>query len=250
VLEARALTVRRGGALTLDALSLTLSPGDFLAVVGPNGAGKTTLLRCLAGVLAPTGGQALLDGKPVLAFSRREVARRVAYSPQESSGRFGFSVRQAVAMGRHPWLARLAGPSPEDDDAVDRAMEAMDVARLARRPVTALSGGETRRVALARTLAQGGGAYLFDEPAAGLDIRHALSAMRAFADLARGGAAVAVVLHDLNLAAMFCPLMLMLDIGRARAYGPTPRVLTAKNVERVFGVRAEVEGAHVRYLEA
>lgn len=250
MLEARALTVRRGGALTLDALDLTLSPGHFLAVVGPNGAGKTTLLRCLAGVLAPSGGEALLDGNPIASHSRREIARRVAYSPQETAGRFGFSVRQAVAMGRHPWLSRLAGPSPEDLAAVEGAMEAMDVARLADRPVTALSGGEMRRVALARTLAQGGGAYLFDEPAAGLDIRHALAAMRAFADLAEKGAAVAVVLHDLNLAAMFCPLMLMLDNGRAHAYGATPRVLTADTVERVFGVRAAVEGAHVRYLEA
>lgn len=247
--EASALRVVRGDTPALDAVDLTLSPGQMLAVVGPNGAGKTTLLRCLAGVLAPTSGQTLLEGRPLAQWPRRELARTVAYSPQESEERFGFSVAEAVLMGRHPWLPRFADAAPADRDAARNAMAALDLTHLAERAVTQLSGGEKRRVSLARTLAQDGRAFLLDEPAAGLDIRHALAAMRVFADKAAQGAAVAVVLHDLNLAAMFCPLMLMLDSGRIAAYGPTPRVLTAQNIARVFGVRSEITGSHVRFLE-
>jgi ABC-type cobalamin/Fe3+-siderophores transport system ATPase subunit len=249
VFETRALTVSRGSALALDGVDLNLQSGQMLAVVGPNGAGKTTLLRCLAGVLSPTSGQALLEGRALAAWPRRELARTVAYSPQESEERFGFSVAEAVLMGRHPWLSRFGSAAPRDREAAQNAMAALDLLHLAKRPVTQLSGGEKRRVSLARTLAQDGRAFLLDEPAAGLDIRHALAAMRVFADKAAQGAAVAVVLHDLNLAAMFCPLMLMLDSGRVAAYGPTPQVLTARSVARVFGVRAEITGSHVRFLE-
>jgi len=182
--------------------------------------------------------------------SRREIARTIAYSPQESEERFGFTVRQAVLMGRHPRLPRFGSPAPEDEAAVERALSALDLEQLSGRPVTELSGGEKRRVALARTLAQGGDFYLLDEPAAGLDIRHALMAMRVFTSLAASSkAAVAVVLHDLNLAAMFCPVMLMLDAGGIAAYGATPRVLTPENVARVFGVRAWIDETHVRFLE-
>jgi iron complex transport system ATP-binding protein len=204
----------------------------------------------MAGILAPTQGEMLLGGLSMAGCSRREIARSIAYSPQESEERFGFTVRQAVLMGRHPWMPRFGSPSLEDEDAADRALSAMDLIHLSARPVTELSGGEKRRVALARTLAQGGKAYLLDEPAAGLDIRHALVAMRAFTSLVvTAKAAVAVVLHDLNLAAMFCPVMLMLDAGDIAAYGATPDVLTSENVARVFGVRAQVEGRHVRFLE-
>lgn len=253
MLEARGLRVDLGRGVVLDGVDLELQAGDFLAIVGPNGAGKTTLVRCMAGMLAPDGGQALLAGRRVNDYSRRELARLVAYAPQDSGERFGFTVREGVLMGRHPWMARFGKPSPEDEALARAAMEAMDVAGLADRPLRELSGGERRRAALARTLAQAGSppgaALLLDEPAAGLDIRHALACMKALAQRAGQGAAVAVVLHDLNLAAMFCPRMLMLKDGRVAAHGPTDKVLTPGTVAGVFGVRARVEDGNVRFLE-
>ncbi|WP_243310949.1 ABC transporter ATP-binding protein [Fundidesulfovibrio agrisoli] len=251
LLEARGLTVERGGRAVLRGLDVALASGEVLGVIGPNGAGKTTLLRCLAGLQAPASGEVLLEGRSIQMVPRRELARTVAYSPQETEDRFGFTVRQAVLMGRHPWLPRF-GPTPDEEwEGVGAALAALDLEGLAERRVTELSGGEKRRVALARTLAQGGRAVLLDEPAAGLDIRHAILALRVFARRAsRDGAGVAVVLHDLNLAAMFCGRLLLLQEGGAAACGPVAEVLTEENIARVFGVRSRMDGGHVRFLEA
>lgn len=253
MLEARALHVERGGRL--GGVSLRLEPGQLLAVAGPNGAGKSTLLRCLAGLLRPSAGEALLEGRPLASLPRIEAARRVAYCPQGEDERFAFSVREAVLMGRRPWSSRFGEPTEAEKSLAEAALAEMDLTHLASRPVTGLSGGERRRAALARTLVQAGpqgpgqGALLLDEPASGLDIRHAFLAMRALARRAAGGAAVAVVLHDLNLAAMFCPLTLLLDAGRVAAYGPTARVLSPETVARVFGVRCRVVDGHILFLE-
>ncbi len=266
-LSVRGLTLARGGQAVLDGVSLELVPGELLGIVGPNGAGKSTLLRCLAGVLAPTGGDILLGGAPLARYSRRELARRVTYSPQELEDRLGFTVLESALMGRHPWLPRFGAPGAAERALALAALTALDMAPLAGRPVTELSGGEKRRAALARALTQGGRVLLLDEPTAGLDIRHALSAMRLFADTAAGReswrpgaqpesscAAVAVVMHDLNLAAMFCNRLVMLAAGRVAAYGPTPQVLTAENIAGVFGVKARVDTgdgpARVTFLEA
>ena len=274
-LAAREVALVRGGAMVLGGVSLTLAPGEVLGIVGPNGAGKSTLLRCLAGVLAPTAGDIRLEGLPLAGYSRRELARRVAYSPQELEDRLGFTVLEAALMGRHPWLPRFGAPGPADRALALAALEALDMAHLAGRAVTELSGGEKRRAALARALTQQGRVLLLDEPTAGLDIRHALAAMRLFREAAAGraataaeaagpgtgkpntagpGAAVAVVLHDLNLAAMYCHRLVMLAAGRVAAYGPTSRVLTAATIAEVFGVQARVEALdgppRVTYLEA
>lgn len=273
-LVALGVTLVRSGVAVLDGVSLTLAPGGMLGIVGPNGAGKSTLLRCLAGVLAPTTGDIRLEGAPLAGYSRRELARRIAYSPQELEDRLGFTVLESALMGRHPWLPRFGAPGADDRTLALAALSALDMAHLEGRAVTDLSGGEKRRAALARALTQQGGVLLLDEPTAGLDIRHALAAMRLFTNISSGrdalrpgtpavetgepeaagpGAAVAVVLHDLNLAAMYCDRLIMLAAGRVAAYGPTPQVLTAENIAGVFGVKARVEAQdgplRVTYLE-
>ncbi|GFK94736.1 Fe(3+) dicitrate transport ATP-binding protein FecE [Fundidesulfovibrio magnetotacticus] len=255
MLEAKGLRVNRGGRL--ESVDLRLAPGDFLAVVGPNGAGKSTLLRALAGLVRPCGGEALLDGRAVSGLPRREAARQVAYCPQHEDGRFGFTVLESALLGRHPWTGRFGDPGAGDLALARAVLEETDLTHLADRSVTELSGGERRRASLARTLAQAGAsprsggarALLLDEPTAGLDIRHAFLAMAALRRRVQAGAAVAVVLHDLNLAAMYCPLTLALDAGRVAAYGPTSRVLEPGLVARVFGVRCRVSDGHILYLE-
>ena len=253
ILQARGLGIRLRDALVLTDIDLSLSPGDILAVAGPNGAGKTTLLRCLAGILTPACGDVLLDGRPLARLSRRKTARQLAYCPQDNGERLGFTVNEAVLMGRLPFLDRFATPSAADREDARQAMTALDILHLAGRRVTELSGGEKRRVALARTLIQtknSGGVFLLDEPTAGLDIRHALMALRVYrAKALKLGATVVAVLHDLNLAAMFCPHILLLNNGHIAAYGPTSQALTEDVLFSVFGVRATVDNRTIHFLE-
>jgi iron complex transport system ATP-binding protein len=257
MLEARDLTLTRGPNQVLRDVCATARPGAMLGIVGPNGAGKSSLLACLAGLARPDSGQVSLGGRPLTGFNRRDLARRVAYLPQEADERFAFTVREAALMGRNPFLGRLAPYSPQDQDLASQALAAMDMLHLAERSLTALSGGEKRRAGLARVLAQNAGQdqgiMLLDEPTSGLDIRHALAFMRLLRHKAESRA-VAVVLHDLSLAGAFCREILVLDRGRVAASGPTAQVLTENTLARVFGVKARVETEEngrvgVSYLE-
>ena len=182
-------------------VSLAIEPARVTALVGPNGSGKSTVLRLLAGLWRPTRGRASMDGADLTSMARRLVARRVAFVPQDTHIGFAFSVREVVEMGRHPHVGRFETPGPQDAAAVDAALDRADVTHLADRPVNELSGGERQRVVLARSLATEAEVILLDEPTSNLDIDHSLETLRLLKDLATGGKAVAVALHDLNAVA-------------------------------------------------
>ncbi|GAB6036928.1 ABC transporter ATP-binding protein [Fundidesulfovibrio butyratiphilus] len=255
LLRGTGLRVVRGGHEALAGADIALRAGEVLGVVGPNGAGKSTLLHCLAALERPAAGRVELAGIDVFTLSRRALARQVGFLPQETLDRFGFTVLDCALMGRYPHLGRFAAPGAPDLDAARRALSETDLAHLADRSVTTLSGGEKRRAALARVLAQETRVMLLDEPASGLDIRHALAAMRLLRQRTAEGAGVAVVLHDLNLAGAFCHSVLILSQGRVLACGPTPETLTRENVAAAFGVNSLVDilpggAVRVTYLEA
>ncbi|MGL4460960.1 MAG: ABC transporter ATP-binding protein, partial [Planctomycetia bacterium] len=153
-----------GDRTVLSDVDLELRAGDVLGVLGPNGAGKSTLIRLLLGLAAPTAGQVKLLGRPIESYSRRAVARMAALVPQDAAADFGFSVREVVEMGRTPFLGRFQPPSAVDHAAVDQALAATETEHLADRPVDRLSGGERRRVLLARALAQTPRVLFLDEP--------------------------------------------------------------------------------------
>lgn len=223
----------------LQDVSLRLSAGSLTAVVGPNGAGKSTLLCVLAGLLKAKGHIAWmgedLDG---LAFPER--GRRLAWVGQDLHADFAFPVRDVVAQGRHAF--------GDDGEFVDTAMRAMDIAHLADRPVTRLSGGERRRVFLARALATNARIHLWDEPTANLDVRHGLDVLRLAATLRDQGCTVLISLHDLR-AALFFDQVLVLDRGRLAAAGKPAEVLNPELIRQVFGVRARMGNEMVLELE-
>ncbi|PSQ28169.1 heme ABC transporter ATP-binding protein [Halobacteriales archaeon SW_10_68_16] len=234
------LQVELGGATVLQEVSLSVEPGEFLALVGPNGAGKTTLLWTVNGRLEPARGTVELDGREVAGLSARETARLVATVPQETAVDFAFTAEEFVLMGRTPHRGRFATVTPEDREAVQRALERTETAALAERSVTSLSGGERQRVVLARALAQETPALLLDEPTANLDINHqvrTLSLARTFAD---EGTTVVAAIHDLDLAARFCDTMVLLADGRVRAAGPPATVLESGTIEGAFDTRVAV----------
>jgi cobalamin transport system ATP-binding protein len=237
LVDVRAASYSYGPRRAVDAVSFTASAGELVGLVGPNGAGKSTLVRMMAGLAAPSAGAVRLAGLDPAAAPRRQVARVAALVPQEPRVAWPFTVREAVMMGRAPRQGLLAVSSRQDERAVDGALEACDLAHVAGRRLDELSGGERRRVFFARALAQEPRVLLLDEPTAFLDIAHQMAAMRIAERTARAGVCVVAVLHDLNLAAASCSRIAVLSRGRLVAEGSPDAVLTAEQVEEVWGVR-------------
>jgi iron complex transport system ATP-binding protein len=225
-----------GAGPVLLGVSCEVGPGDFLAIIGPNGAGKSTLVRLAAGLLRPRGGRVLLDGRPIEALPRREVARRLALVPQETSLAFPFRALEIVLMGRHPHLGPWQIESAADRDLARRALERVGLAGLEGRRFHEMSGGERQRLVLARAIAQQAPILLLDEPTAFLDLRHQVAIYDILADLSEAGSAVVVVTHDVNLAGAYCRRALALRDGRVRAVGPPAEVFHPDLLEEVYGV--------------
>jgi iron complex transport system ATP-binding protein len=242
MLEVEQLRVQRGARTVLDDLSLQLLPGQVLGVLGPNGAGKSTLLGALSGELASASGRVLLDGRPLAAWAGPERARRLAVLAQSSTLDFAFRVEDVVAMGRLPH----ASGRELDGQIVAAALAAADVTYLSGRNYLTLSGGERQRVHLARVLAQlwpggAGQVLLLDEPTSMLDPLHQHSTLQAVRDFAQRGAAVLVIVHDLNLAARYCDRLLLLAEGRPHALGTPDEVLQPATLNAVFGLQVLVQ---------
>lgn len=225
-ITAQDLHITLGRRAVLSGVSLTLGRGELVGLIGPNGAGKTTLLRALAGLLAPDRGSICLDGTPLRQIPVGERARRIAFLAQSAPVHWAMPVAEMVALGRLPWRVPFAGPTSQDAAAVARAMAAADVDAFADRPADTLSGGERMRALIARALAVEAPLLLADEPVAALDPFHQLQIMELLAATARAGTGVAVVLHDLALAARYCDRLVLLAHGAVLAEGPPADVLT------------------------
>jgi iron complex transport system ATP-binding protein len=237
-LRAFDLDVTLGGRAILDRVDARLGAGELLGVIGPNGAGKSTLLRLMAGLRAPDHGTVELDGAPLARIGEAALARRLGYLPQGGVIHWPVTVRRLVGLGRLPHGRFGRVVSAADEAAIDRALAATDTTELAGRIVTTLSGGERSRVLLARVLAGEPALLLADEPGVALDPRHQLELMALLRRLAAGGMGIAVVLHDLTLAARFCDRLLLLDQGRIAAEGSPREVLTAERLAHVYGIEA------------
>ena len=228
------------GAFGLAGVSLDVGAGEVLGIVGPNGSGKSTLLRLMAGLLRPSSGGVRMGGAEVGSLSRRALARRVAFLPQQAEASFRFRVCEVVAMGRFPHLGTFGFLGARDVEIVDRAMQETACSALADRDFSTLSGGEKQRVLIAAILAQEPRAMLLDEPTAALDIHHRSDVLDLLWRLSRKQIGVVVVTHDLNAAGQFCDRLVLLADGRvARAGGPAD-VLEAQLLSEVYGAEARV----------
>lgn len=220
-------------SLTLDRLQL--GHERMVCIVGPNGSGKSSLLRLLAGLEEPAGGTIVLNGRPLAKMSRREIARRIGFLPQESPSLFDFTVEDVVMMGRYVHGEGFGLITPEDRRAVAYALESVGLAALRTRPLSNLSGGERRRALIASVLAQEPDLLLLDEPTAALDIHHAASVMRLLSGFGAIQPAVVVVTHDINLASLFAERLLLIAGGRLVADGPPSSVVTAEIMASAYG---------------
>jgi len=223
-----------GDRLAIDDVSLAVRAGELLGVLGPNGSGKSTLLRLMAGGLSPARGEVRLDGRSLGSYRRTEVARRIAATAQENAIEFPFTVAEVVLMGRAPHLGGALFESREDVQVARAAMERCGVVELAGRLIHELSGGERQRVILARAVAQQTPVLVLDEPAAFLDIRHQVEIYDLLRDLQAEGRTIVTVLHDLNLAALYCDRVALLQAGRLIAAGAPEAVITHATITRVY----------------
>jgi len=235
LLDIAGLNVDLGGAPVVRDLSLNVKAGEFVGLIGPNGAGKSTLLRAIAG-LVPIGGTVSVAGDRLEGLKAAERALRLAYVPQEHEIAWPVPVETLVALGRTPHRSNFALLSSSDRQVVADAMARMDVARFAKRPATALSGGEKARVLIARALAQDTPLILADEPAAGLDPAYQIALMRVFRDLAGEGRGVIASMHDLGLSARWCTRLVLLNGGKIVADGSPEEVLTPETLHAIYGV--------------
>lgn len=234
---------RYPGAATpaLRDVTLEVAAGTHAAIVGPNGAGKSTLLRVLLGILCPERGSVRFGGRELGGWGRRELARRVGVVSQEAPPDLPLTVREFVEMGRYPWLRPWEGPGARDRRTVREALERTELAALAERPISALSGGELQRTRLARALAQEPGTLLLDEPTAHLDLGHGVRIFELVRSLVlEEGMTAVTVTHDLGLAGRFADRVALLSAGRIEAEGPPRAVLRADTVERAFGWPVQV----------
>ncbi|QDI74305.1 MULTISPECIES: ABC transporter ATP-binding protein [Leisingera] len=234
-LRAEDLSAGYAGTPVLDSLTAAIPDGGLTAIVGPNACGKSTLLRTLARLQPAGRGQAVLDGKAIHRQSSRSVARRLAILPQTPAAPEGLTVRDLVARGRTPYQSALRQWSRQDAAAVARALELTNMAGHARRPLEALSGGQRQRAWIAMALAQETGILLLDEPTTYLDLPHQIELLKLVQRLNREtGRTVAMVLHDINLAARFASHMIALKDGKVFCQGAPSEVVTEAVLHSVF----------------
>ncbi|MDE2182482.1 MAG: ABC transporter ATP-binding protein [Alphaproteobacteria bacterium] len=233
------VSVHFGARAALDDVTLRLAPGAVTGIVGPNGAGKTTLLRAALGLQSVSHGLIRIRDKPLGDWSRRTLARAMAYLPQGGEPRWPLPAREVVMLGRLPYLGRFTAPDRADHVAAMEALSRCDAAAFAERRVDELSAGERARVLFARALATGAAILLADEPAAFLDPAHQLRLVDLMREEARRGITVAVTLHDLALASRHCDEVIVLREGCLAAAGPAETALSDPTLAAVFGIAAE-----------
>ena len=239
-LVANAVSVTIDNANLLSDASITVSPGEFVALVGPNGAGKSTLLKAMTGTEAPTSGTVTLNDQPIASLSSQDRARTLAYLPQQRSVAWPLSVKDVVALGRYAWGGVPGNLSAIDEQAIQKALDAVDLHAFAHRRTDTLSGGEMARVHLARCLAAETPLILADEPLVSLDPLHQWQSMQIFADYVANGGGALVVLHDLALAARFASRIVWLNKGKIVADGSPIETVTEQRLADVYGVKAQI----------
>jgi iron complex transport system ATP-binding protein len=239
-LAARALDFGFRGHTVGLALDCALEAGEVACLLGPNGSGKSTLMRTLLGLQPRLGGEVALDGRDLEAWGEAERARRLAYVPQAADSYFDFSLREMVEMGRTAHRGVFASPGPHDREIAAASLERLGIARLADRPIHAVSGGERQLALIARALATQAGYLVMDEPTANLDYGNQSRVLEEISRLKEAGIGVLVSTHHPEHAFRIADRVLLLAAGRLVAQGPTQATLTSEALTALYGRPIEV----------
>ena len=224
-----------GNRYILESISFKVGRGELCGIFGPNGAGKSTLFKCIIGFLKPKTGKIYVDGRDITKMSIENIAKLIAYVPQEHRPPFPYLVKEIVLMGRTPHLGGIFGPKKDDMEKAIEAMEVVGISHLADRPYTELSGGQRQLVLLARALAQETGVMVLDEPTSALDFRNQLRIWNTLKRLTEDGMSVVVSVHDPNHMLWFCDRVIVLHKGKVIANGKPYEVITEDVLNTLYG---------------
>ena len=240
-IDVQKINVNYGTKRILQDVSFRISQGERVAILGPNGCGKSTLLRSISQICKLKSGVVNIDGKELNAYSRKDLAKKLGFLSQISGMPPMLTVRDHVALGRHPYRKYLLRDRSEDHDAISLALSRCQIQNLANRSVENLSGGERQRVRVATLLAQQPLYYLLDEPMAGLDIEHQYELLDLISRLSsQQGMSFLVVLHDISMALTHFDRAIVLSEGKVFAEGPPSEVVTSEMIKSVFNIEANV----------
>ena len=240
-IQTRDLSFAYQDRLVLHAVSLSVDRGEMIGILGPNGSGKTTLLKIFSAVLHGQGAVKIND-RGIETYGRRDLSKLFAVVAQESRVNFPYTVAEVVLMGRASYHSAFALEGKKDLEIARASMELTDCLLFANRYLHELSGGEKQRVMIARALAQEPEILLLDEPSAFLDLKHQVQVFELLRRLNRDrGLTIVAALHDLNLASLFFPRLVVLRDGKIYRDGSPKEVLTEKTIEEVYGIRVRIE---------
>lgn len=231
------LTFSHGVKKIVDDISLHVEKGEFVGIIGPNGSGKSTILKNIYRTLKPDAGTSLLDGENLYNMSRRKTAKKIGVLGQENHISFDFKVEEMVAMGRSPHKGMFARDTKEDQKIIEGALKKMGIENMEKVNYVNLSGGEKQRVLIARVLAQETDFLILDEPTNHLDINYQLQVFDSIREL---GVTVLAAIHDLNLAALYCDRIYVIDKGKVYKAGKPEDIFTKEMLLNIFGVHADV----------
>lgn len=224
-----------GSKEILKNINLKIEAGSFISIIGPNGSGKSTFLKTLSGYLQPQKGVIMLGEELLKVLSKKEVSKRLSMVPQNILLEFDFKVKDIVLMGRHPYIKRLKGETPEDIKIAEKAMKYTNTLEFSDRLYNELSGGEKQRIILAQALAQQPRVLLLDEPISHLDLQHQVEILDLIKKMTLEGKLTSIaVLHDLNMASAYSDYIIMLKDGQIRYEGEPEKLLTCDNIADVF----------------
>jgi iron complex transport system ATP-binding protein len=228
--------------IVLQDISFEIKEGEFLGIIGPNGSGKTTLLRTLTRILRPISGKITYKGEELSRLSLKQLAKDIAFVPQETFSAFSFTVLDIVMMGRYPHLGRFELESKRDYDIAKKALETVGCLELVNEDLDKISAGERQRAIIAKALAQEPGMLMLDEPTSRLDIGHQIEIFDIIKRLnIDKRITVITVLHDLNLAGDYCDRLVLMDRGRVFKIGSVGEILTYQNIEKVYNTTVVVD---------
>lgn len=232
----------------LENLSLEIEANSINAILGANGCGKSTLLDCLVGLNRPNKGQIVINGKNVVAYTNKELAKEVAFIPQNTTINIDYSVREFILFGRNPYLKFGQGPTEKDYEKTSYYAEKLGITPLLNKTITRISGGERQLAFICRALTQESNILIFDEPLSALDFGNQNKLLLIFKELEKEGKTIIFTTHNPNQVLDLNCNVLVISEKKVIATGKSESVLDKKLLEKVYGGKVEKAVSHFTFI--